>query len=485
MNKRQILFSALALLITTGLFAQKSKTFNESFSVGNDAVLNINTSHADIEFETWNKNQVEIEAVITLEGATDEEAEDYFKNLDFEIKGNSKEIDITTGVKNSWLFSNSSNGFEFADIDFGLEPLVLDLELPNLPELAVLPEMPALPSIPPIKFNFDYSKYQKEGEDYLKEWAENFEESFGEDYQKEMEEWGKRMEEQAQEWEERNADRLERMEKRMEERAAEMEKRQAEREKRREEQIKEREEAMEKRHEAEAKRLEKLGNRWEWAEGDSPSIFYFSSDGMGKKYEVKKTIKIKMPKSVKLKMNVKHGEVKLAANTKQINASLRYASLLASDISGKYTNIDAAYSPMVIERWNAGKLSTKYSDKVKLTSVKDLNLTSTSSNITIDRVLNDVYIVNDLGNTIINSVDDNFKSVYVSLKNGQLNAVLPKADCNVNIIDRLSDVSYPNTINANVVKTSNGYEIQGCVNAKKNNNPTFEVKASFSEVVIK
>ena len=85
------------------------------------------------------------------------------------------------------------------------------------------------------------------------------------------------------------------------------------------------------------------------------SIFFLSADGEGKKYKVKKTIKIKMPNSVRLKMNVNHGEVKLAATAKDVEASLRYASLLASTIEGKETSIQASYTPIVVQNWNLGQ----------------------------------------------------------------------------------------------------------------------------------
>ncbi|MEP4947491.1 MAG: hypothetical protein ABJU26_08100, partial [Flavobacteriaceae bacterium] len=78
---------------------EKSKTYKETFNVGNDAVLNINTSHADIEFETWNKDQVEITAIVELEGATDEDAKSYFKGDVIKIIGNSKEIEVSTGSR--------------------------------------------------------------------------------------------------------------------------------------------------------------------------------------------------------------------------------------------------------------------------------------------------------------------------------------------------------------------------------------------------
>ena len=76
---RQMLFNKAALLlclITIGAYGQKqTKTYEETFNISDDAVLNIDTSHADIEFETWTKNQIVVEAFIEIEGATDEEAE--------------------------------------------------------------------------------------------------------------------------------------------------------------------------------------------------------------------------------------------------------------------------------------------------------------------------------------------------------------------------------------------------------------------------
>ena len=48
MNSKQILFSAAVGLFGFSLLAQeKSKTYKETFNVSDDAVLEINTSHAD------------------------------------------------------------------------------------------------------------------------------------------------------------------------------------------------------------------------------------------------------------------------------------------------------------------------------------------------------------------------------------------------------------------------------------------------------
>ena len=86
MNRNhQILFNLGLLLFSIATLSGQestSKTYKETFNVASDAVLDINTSHADIEFETWDKNQVEITAVVELEEATKEEAERFFEDID-------------------------------------------------------------------------------------------------------------------------------------------------------------------------------------------------------------------------------------------------------------------------------------------------------------------------------------------------------------------------------------------------------------------
>ncbi|WP_373019371.1 hypothetical protein, partial [Muriicola sp.] len=85
------------VMICTGAFAQKqTKTYKEEFKIEPHAVIDINTSYADIQFETWDKNEVVVEGTIELEGATEDEARAYFENSGIEILGNSKTVEIRT-----------------------------------------------------------------------------------------------------------------------------------------------------------------------------------------------------------------------------------------------------------------------------------------------------------------------------------------------------------------------------------------------------
>lgn len=476
-RKRIILFSTL--LGCLGLQAQEqSKTYKETFNVGNEAVLEINTTHADIEFETWDKNQVEITAIIELDGASEEEAARYFDKVPIEIKGNSKEIEVSTSKSHSFSFAFS--GEEFDVVVPNIEPLFMDLEIPEIPEmpeLAVMPEMPSLPPMPPMPFtNFDYEEFQKDGEAYMKKWKKEFDKNFDKEYQKRLEEWGKEMEKRSQERKKRLEEREKIREEAHEERQKAMEERQKVREEQREA-LREQREAL--REQARVERNVIISR----TDSEAPSIFYSSSDGEKRKYKVKKTIKIKMPKSVKLKMNVRHGEVKLAALAKDINASLQYASLLGTTIDGNATDIRASYSPVVVQNWNYGALKTDYSENVNLKEVGELKLNAVSSNVVIDRINNKAFLTSNLGALQINAIANDFSDMDIIVQHGELNCKIPSSAFLVEVNETGSELSYPaklvfeKSTNLNNV-LHKGYHINN------KGGKSIHINSKYSEVVL-
>lgn len=483
MNRNNlILFKAFLCVLVgfSGYGQEKTKTYKETFNVGGETVLNIDTSHADIEFETWDKNEVEVTAVVELEGASDAEAKTFFERDVVKIYGNSKEIQVKTeGSSFSVLGGNS---FSFGDFDFVVpdapmvEPFFHDIEIPELPEVFVLPDLPPIPPVPLA--HFDYEAYKKDGEAYLKKWKKSFDKSFSEDYQKKLEEWSKKMEEMSEERKKQREELLkQREEMRKEARAVREEAREA------------REEARERREEARAERNEERRHRVSRSirihNGDDSNIFYFSSDdGENKEYKVKKRIKIKMPKSVKLKMNVRHGEVKLAANTKNIDASLSYASLLASTIDGARTDIRASYSPVVVQKWNYGQLKTDYSEKVDLKEVGELRLNTVSSDVTIGRLLDKVFATNNLGTVEIRAVDNRFSNIDITVENGEVDCALPSVPFSIYVNETSSDVDFPEKLAIGSSKNYNatlhkGYHIYNT------SDKSITINSKYSEVVLK
>jgi len=81
-----------------GVNAQKlEKKHTEKFNVNKDVVIDVNTRYTDIEIETWDKNEVVIEAYIDVINETDQKAiDDYLKKWNFEAMGNKSSIKISS-----------------------------------------------------------------------------------------------------------------------------------------------------------------------------------------------------------------------------------------------------------------------------------------------------------------------------------------------------------------------------------------------------
>lgn len=473
--------SILLCLISMGVYGQnQSKTYKETFNVGNDAVLEINTSHADIEFETWDKNEVVIEATIELTDTSDEDAERYFEMNPAKIIGNSQKIEVSTGGGNSLFRSNS-----FGNLDFHFEmpevgPMVIEMpEMEHLNEMIVMEAMPPLP--PQHFYKFDHEAYKKDGEKYMKKWQEEFSKGFDKEYEKKIEEWGKRMEERAERMEKRREERAERAQ----ERAQRLAERAQERAERQHEVLEKRQAMLIERAEM---RKRRDSTRFLFIHNDSsnfggPNIFYFNSDGREGNIKIKKTIKIKMPKSVKLKMNVRHGEVKLAENTKNLKATLSHSSLFAINIDGDDTTILASYSPVSVEHWNYGQLQADYSDNVELKEVHNLILKSTFSDITIDHLLTNLTSENSFGPIRVNSISKNFKVLDVSLQNAELTFELPETACGVYVNGTTSKLVTPASLKLNRTKNDNTIINKG-YHLKNNTDRSIKINSKYSEVVI-
>lgn len=475
MNRNRLILCSGLLFVLAGFTChaqEKSKTYKETYNVNKDTELSINTSYADIEFETWDKDQVEITATIELEGVDDEDAKSYFEKDLVKIMGNSKEIEVSTEGAGPYVFDFKGIDVDFPDVA-SVARIVENIEIPEIPEVPEIIFMPELPPMPPMPFTeFDYDAYKKDKDKYMKEWKKKFDKTFDKEYKKRFEEWGKRMEEMAKEREERR-----------EEMKEEREQLQKEREQMRKEMHEElkaqREELRSQREELRRQQVEEAR-----AVRVSPNVFYFSSDGKHQEYKVKKRIKIKMPKYLKLNMNVRHGEVKLAANTKNIKASLSYASLLASTIDGDKTDIRASYSPVVVQQWNYGKLKTNYSEKVSLKEVKELDLKSVSSNVVIGKLAGKAIMTNNFGALTIDAVSDGFNTINVSVENGELDCKLPSTPFVILVNETTSGFRYPEALKMESSKNKGANVYKGYYISKKDGK-TININSKYSEVVLK
>ena len=72
----RFLFLLVGLVCMKVQAQDRTKTYSEEFNVDDDVIVNINTSYTDLEFDTWNKNKVVVEAILVLDGASEEQAEE-------------------------------------------------------------------------------------------------------------------------------------------------------------------------------------------------------------------------------------------------------------------------------------------------------------------------------------------------------------------------------------------------------------------------
>ncbi|MBU2945171.1 hypothetical protein [Zobellia uliginosa] len=467
---KRLVFKSLMVvlcLISIGANGQKKeRRSTESFKVEDNAILDINTSYTDIEFDTWNKNQVEIETTIALEGATDREVEAYFKKEGFSILGNSKKVSIVSNNDEEWSKSFVHIGdlqIEMPDIP-EVDAFNFDFYFSELMEIPMPPEPPMPPKAP--NPNFDHEAFEREGESYLRKWQEDFQKNFGEPYEREMQEWQQKMEVKREEMRERH-------EREFEERMEARNERMEDRLERKADQAERKAEVMEERIEARMNRNNEHRS----------NTFYYNKGSENRKFKVKKTIKIRMPKSTKIKMNVRHGEVKLAEHTINMNATLSHAKLYAATIDGDETNVAVSYSPISVQKWNVGQLKADYSEDVSLVEVLNLRLSVRSSEVCINNLIKSAVITNSFGPLLIQRIADDFDTLDVSLQNAEFVCDLPKKEGSIYMNGTASEFAVPSYLKLSKTANHNNMVYKGKI-GQKDTEKTININAQYSEVML-
>ncbi|WP_298236841.1 hypothetical protein [uncultured Algibacter sp.] len=454
MNKTIIKLKLLTVcfLITGSLISQEKLTkVSQSIKVDKDVTIDLNTSYCNIEFDTWNKNTIEIEAYIEADDLSRDALQKALDNWDVDIDAETDNVKIKTKGKGriAWAYHGDFDGdavkavleelkFELADLpemnfDF-------NFEMPEIPEMPEMPELPELPELPEglNNIHFDFDAYQKDGDKYLEEYTEQFESTFGKEFAEKMEawgdkfgkDWGEKYGKEMEEWGEKFGEKYgKKMEAWGERYAAQME-RQAERTEAQAHRIEKAHEKRAKAHEKLAKEREKMHEEREklakHRRAEIEEMVHRESNS-----KVKKTIKIKMPKDAKLKVNVRHGELKFAANIDNLKADLSHTKFIAHSINGSSTSINASYSPIKVMHWNVGELNLNYVKKAQLSNVKQMVLTANSSDIEIENLLGNAIIDGSIGDLKILKIDDNFTNLNIILQNTDAVITLPKVNYNL------------------------------------------------------
>ncbi len=513
MNSIKIIYLKLALLLVTISVTaqQKLSKIDQSVRADKEVTVDLNTSHTNIIVETWNKDYIEVEAYIESKKLTKQELQKAIDNWDVTLTGDSDYVKISSkGSRGLWSDDMSITILDEASVEalanlpetleLNLGPVLQKLE--NLEILGELPEklkLLRIPKSPDGNYNvdFDYDRYKKEGEPYLNAWSKKYKTEYGEAYEKEMRAWaksikqedldqfekemeawgkqlGKKMEDafgpdfekSMEEWGENFGKKLEEsfgkdFEVKMEQLGERLEK-----------ELTPKLEALGKRFGEEfEKRLEAEFNQSSGSNNKNSNKLFEDID-----YNTTKTIIIKMPKKAKLKLNVRHGELKLANQLENAKGEVSHGSFIANHISGGNTSITVSYAKVAIKDWMSGELKLKYVDDAIIANAKNLILNAVSSDIEVNNLSGNSVINGSFGDLLVNTIASDFNNLNIILENSDAKLKLPNTDYNLFYSGNRSTFNDVNTSN----KTIKNYP-----NNNNNTSKTIVINAKFSTVVAK
>lgn len=455
------------LLCFTSVFAQ-TKKLDRSFKTNKNVTVTIDAKNTDLQVEYWDKNEVQVEALLNMPKAEKKELDQALANWSLTTKATAGSVDII------------SSGGGVPDFDMaGLEK-----PLAQLPEMLMpLQEMigPLLENmtnhpLPPEFYanvgdiNFDYEAYRKEGDKYLEKFEAQIEKKFGKDFQKSMEKWAENFEKDSVIWKSRVMV--------MEDWGDQFGK------------------DMEAWGEKFGKDMEKWGESFgkdmeAWAADFEKQVEEKYGDSKnkvivinGKGTEQKKLLKVKMPRDGKLELKIRYGDVKLNGTSKNLQAKLSHSQFRAQTITGDKTDVKVAYTPVQVKQWDYGMLDASYVKDLKIEKAKSIKLTSNSSDVKVLELGNNGIFRGTFGELSIDKVANDFSSLDIVLENSDLRLDLPEVAYNFQYSGTKSQVKLPKDLSVKSSKSYDNQKLNG-YNKSKNANATVSITASFSDVLLK
>ncbi len=424
------------LLLSISVFAQKE--YVESFKATSDKTVKLNTSYTQIIFESWDKNKIEIEALIDGEHLTKEEKQTLFDDWDFSIEDtgetvvvNSRGMSSNTGSSNNILDAMSRVSFSDPFMSDFFASQASFFSMPGMTE-GILSQMSGM--------NFDYQAFQENPKEYMAS------------FEKKMlgsEKNGMKSKDRMKEMESQIEGTMRRMEEQFKNNGMDY---------------------------TQKTIVDASGNKTYIIEGSSNEV-------MKKRLTGKKTLIIRMPKKTATEINVRHGEIKMASAS-NVKAILNYAPFQAESIDGEDTDISAAYAPVVINDWKNGKLYVKYVDRVTLNSVGEINLTSNSSGVIIGTIGNSAKISSAFGTLRIDHVDDNFKKIDLQLDNTNTGIIIPSSAFTVSFNGKRSSLRYNKNIELSQRKQYDRVLVDG-YHKSRDAEREIMISAAYSNLVLR
>ncbi|MFK5958537.1 MAG: hypothetical protein QM495_06640 [Lutibacter sp.] len=416
--RHKIVTLTLLFLTIISVKAQKfDKTIKEKFKVNSDVAIVINATNTDVDIETWNKNEVSIEAVMEVEGVTKAAAEKILKKWKFEALGNKSKVKITS----------LSTNFDFKfDFDFNFP----DIDVPHfeIPDID-FPDF-EMPEMPEMDFDeFDYDAYKKDSS-YLKGYkirvakqVKKFKES---GYKERLDLVRNSDEYKLKIIEFKNSKEFKNIMIESKKIAEKVRKEILKNKSELKEQIKGAKKAskmameMIKKMKEEGK-FDSIHNYSNSIHKLSDSIniqgenIYYSSDNKNSKVKVRKYFKIKVPKNATFDLNVRHGKLNIPNSNKKLSVNITYGNFVGGIISGVKNELKFSNSPVIINTLNSGNVTLKNVPNATFGTFSNANLFSNSSDVVIDEVGDNVALSQRFGNLEVLKIVPDFNNLNIIL----------------------------------------------------------------------
>lgn len=438
----------LGVLCCAGLFAQdRQNKLSKKLTVDTDVTVNLNTSHTNIVFETWDKKTIEVEAY--LEGdISNENTKRILESWQVNFVGDNREITINSTAGNLWSGNVTAASVQINKNNLEqlrmLEPAIANMLGPLMENMAKNP-MPNALSENLASVDYGNAKNNKNKEKYIQQWESQIREKFiDEQKQKwakqfetdpkskiELETWGEQYGKQMDVW----ASRL----------------------------------------------LQDIENQ---QNGTANVTVYRYSSTRVNTNGTSKIIKIYMPKEAKLRLNIRHGDVQLAEKSRNVKAALSHTKLSGNIIEGSETFIKASYSPVFIRQWNDGRLVLNYVKNCRIQTAKNLLINADSSNIFIQQLNENGAISGSFGVINIANLGESFSTLDLVVQNSDFKLNLPKTAFNLSYSGAQSIISLPKTMEINTRKNFGNVFVNGFQNTRSTDK-MITINAKYSEVVLK
>ena len=404
--------------LTNGYAQMVTKTQRQEFSVTENVVIDINSKYTNLEFELTDEKVLTVEAIMQVEGLTENDVEVYFRNWNFKATKHGSKVMIASVLQDGSNIQYKKKGYYqgfFLDTDKIMTPM---------------PKKKSKSSnTPKKKGEFDFDAYIENGNVYLKQWEKENNEKIGRRFYN----------------------------------------------KTKEERIALRRPKKEARPELDSKPaiLDKIALK------NKSMLPNVNVRNLSKRAVINKTLKVKIPRKAKLNIKARHGKVVFVEEIKDLKAELSYVLLKAKSISGTKTIIKGSYSNFEIDYWKDGGLDVVFSDYTLINEVQNMVLTSSASTVSIDNVTNSI---DARGNFKMLSIDASAEIKYVNVDVEDSNKVwlkLPKTAYNMKYEGINSKLIYPKQFTLKMSESNPGKQTIER-NLLKNNERAINIKSLSS-----